>query len=205
VPTLNLPQASAQLAPIVATGNATGLSFNAPGGTALTDTYSSAGNQWYLGGNVNYTFNSGGTVTFSATGGQILASATKVTASVTSNSQIYGKLAVTPITTVGAGTLTAAAMVGGVITRSGSTATYTDTTDTATAIVGAISNAQVNTCFRLTVDNNVAYVDTIAAGTGVTLSGATAVAASTYRDYVGCITNVTTPTVTLYGIGSGPL
>ena len=40
----------------------------------------------------------------------------------------------TPITTAGAGTLTAAAMVGGLIPRTGPTAGFTDTTDTAANI-----------------------------------------------------------------------
>src|SRR5437016_14091493 len=41
-------------------------------------------------------------------------------------------------TTVGAATLTAAEIVGGVITRSGSTAAYTDTTDTAANNIAAL-------------------------------------------------------------------
>lgn len=122
-----------------------------------------------------------------------------------SSKQIYGALSVNAVTTVGAATLSAANLVGGVIMRSGSTAAYTDTTDTATNIVAAIPNAQIGTSFRLRIVNSVAFIDTIAAGTGVTLSGTTAIAASTYRDYVGIITAVTTPAVTLYGIGSGTL
>ena len=96
-------------------------------------------------------------------------------------------------------------MVGGVITRSGSIAAYTDTTDTATAIIAAIPLAVVGTSFALRITNTVAFIDTIAAGVGVTLAGTTAIAASTFRDFVGVITSTATPAVTLTGTGSGAL
>jgi len=96
-------------------------------------------------------------------------------------------------------------LVGGVILRSGSTAAYTDTTDTAANIVAAIQGCQIGTAFQLRITNTVAFIDTIAAGAGVTLAGTTAIAASTYRDFVGVVTNVVTPAVTLTGTGSGTL
>jgi hypothetical protein len=109
------------------------------------------------------------------------------------------------VTIVGAATFTAAQFVGGYIIRSGSTAAYSDTTPTATAIIGAIPNCAVGTAFELTIRNTVAFIETILAGTGVTLSQTTAVAASQCRRYICMVTNVGTPAVTLYGLGGSPL
>jgi hypothetical protein len=109
------------------------------------------------------------------------------------------------VTTVGATTFTAAQFTGGLIIRSGSTAAYSDTTPTAAAIVGAIPNCAVGTAFELTIRNTVAFIETILAGSGVTLSQTTAVAASQTRRYLCVVTNVGTPAVTLYGIGGSPL
>lgn len=78
----------------------------------------------------------------------------------------------TNITTVGAGTLTAAALLGGVITRSGSTAAYTDTTATAAQIVAALgADTPVGTSRFVWIKNTVAFAQTLAAGSGVTLAG----------------------------------
>ena len=78
----------------------------------------------------------------------------------------------TNITTVGAGTLTAAAIVSRLITRSGSTAAYSDATDTAAAIIAALPAAVVGQSFQLVIKNTVGFNETITAGSGVTLSGA---------------------------------
>jgi ethanolamine utilization protein EutA (predicted chaperonin) len=109
------------------------------------------------------------------------------------------------VTTVGAATFTAAQFTGGIIIRSGSTAAYSDTTPTAAAIVAAIPSCAVGTAFELTIRNTVAFIETILAGSGVTLSQTTAVAASQARRYLCVVTNVGTPAVTLYGIGGSPL
>lgn len=78
----------------------------------------------------------------------------------------------TPITTVGNGTLTAAAMVGGLIVRSGSIAAYTDTTDTAANIISALGDAPVvGTSWLLYIKNLAAFSQTLSAGAGLTLSG----------------------------------
>ncbi|MHB8914725.1 MAG: beta strand repeat-containing protein [Thiobacillus sp.] len=107
--------------------------------------------------------------------------------------------------TVGNATLPAAQMLTGNILRSGSTAAYTDTTDTAANIIASIPGAVVGVGYELTIANTVAFADTIAAGTGVTLVGNTAIAASSSRKYVVTITNVTTPAVTLAGVSSAGL
>lgn len=107
----------------------------------------------------------------------------------------------TAITTAGAGTLTAAALVGGFILRSGPGGNYNDTTDTATNILAAYPGARVGDSFEFTHVNGVAFIATIVAGAGVTLAGTTANAASKVRKYLVVFTNVDTPAVTITGIG----
>ena len=75
----------------------------------------------------------------------------------------------TNITTVGNGTLTAAGLVGGVINRSGPTAPYTDTTDTAANIVAALPSFVSGATFFVRIKNSVGFLATLTAGSGVTL------------------------------------
>src|SRR3989339_303357 len=75
--------------------------------------------------------------------------------------------------TVGASVLSAASMVSGNIFRSGSTGAYSDTTDTAVAILAALGNPPQGTSVHLTIVNGVAFVETVVAGVGVTLAGVT--------------------------------
>jgi hypothetical protein len=114
-----------------------------------------------------------------------------------------GNVKNTAITTVGAGTLTAAAIAGGIISRSGSTAAYTDTTDTAAAIIAAMSNEAVNSSFVLEIRNTVNFPETIAAGTGVTLSGNTIVPGNSIGYYLVTITGA--GAVSMVGFGVSPL
>lgn len=99
------------------------------------------------------------------------------------------------LATVGAGTLTAALLVGGYITRSGSTAAYTDTTDTAAAIIAAITNAAVNQSFLCSIKNTVNFNQTLAAGTGVTLAGQVIIPPNCTGTFLVTITGSTTVTV----------
>lgn len=96
----------------------------------------------------------------------------------------------TAITTVGAGTLTAAAIVGQQITRSGSTAAFSDATDTAAAIVAAIPHAEVGQSFYLTITNLTAFAETITAGGGITLSGFTIVPANSSGLFLVTLTSL---------------
>lgn len=110
----------------------------------------------------------------------------------------------TAITTVGAGTLTAAGIVGGLITRSGSTAAYTDTTATAAAIVAAMgAGADAGDGFEFTIKNTVAFAETLAAGTGVTLAGLTVVPPLSSGRFLVKLTSLTAVTIT--GIETVPL
>lgn len=80
----------------------------------------------------------------------------------------------TNITTAIGGVLTAAGMVGGLITRSGPTAAYSDATATASALWSAQSS-QIANEFILAIKNTVAFPQTLTGGTGVTLSGQTVI------------------------------
>lgn len=94
--------------------------------------------------------------------------------------------------TVGTTVLTGAQIATGIIVRSGSTAGYADTFDTAANIIAAISGNGVadvvnGSSFRLLVKNTVAFADTVAVssdGTTVLGTGVTAIAASTWREYL---------------------
>lgn len=120
-----------------------------------------------------------------------------------SNVLLSRKIVNSAVTATAGTTLTAAQLTGGLITRTGPTANYTDTTDTAVNIIAAIPNALTGTCFELIIINTVAFVGTIAAGAGVTLAGTTTLAASSTRRYLGTVTSATT--VELRGVHAGGL
>ena len=67
-------------------------------------------------------------------------------------------------------TLTAASMISGYIIRSGPTAAFTDSVDTAANIIASIPSVTEGYGFDFTVVNVTEYEQTIAEGTGVTLS-----------------------------------
>ena len=115
---------------------------------------------------------------------------------------LYTQLPKTALATVGAGTLTAAMLLSGLIMRTGPTGAYNETTPTATEIIAAMDNPQIDDSFDFTHVNGVAYIATLVAGTGVTLAGVTANAASKVRRYRCTVTAIgATPTVTITGIG----
>ena len=109
----------------------------------------------------------------------------------------------TTVTSASATTLSAANLLGGCILRSGPTAAYGDTFDNADNIVNAYPNAVIGSSFWLVISNTVAFANTLVAGTGVTLLGTTAIAASSSRLFLVRITNVVAPAVTITGILSG--
>ncbi len=100
----------------------------------------------------------------------------------------------TAITTAGAGTLTGAAITGGVITRSGPVAAYSDTTDTAALIVAAIGAPFVGQSFYLRIKNTVNFTQTVLAGSGVTLSGSVVVPANSVATYLVTLTSLSAVT-----------
>lgn len=109
----------------------------------------------------------------------------------------------TVISTVGAGTLTAAGMTGGLITRSGSVAAYTDTTDTAANIISALPNAAIGQSFEFQIKNTVPFTETLAGGTGVTLSGQTIIPGNSVGTFL--VTYTAANTATMVGISVVPL
>ncbi len=106
-------------------------------------------------------------------------------------------------TTVGAATLTAAAIAGGLITRSGSVAAYTDTTATADLIIAAKPNVNIGDSWLLEIKNTVNFNETLAGGTGVTVSGITIVPPLSVGRFL--VTYTAASTLTVVGIGSYPL
>jgi len=110
-----------------------------------------------------------------------------------------GRGAKVAITTAGAGVLTAAGIVGGLIMRTGPGGAYDDTTDTAVAIIALLDNPAIGDSFEFTIVNGVAFAGTMLAGVGVTLAGVTANAASKVRRYHCQMTAAATVTIT--GIG----
>lgn len=106
-----------------------------------------------------------------------------------------------PITTAGAGTLTAATLMGGFIVRTGPTAAFTDTTDTAANILAALvpnvnAIAEYGQTFLVFYVNLSSFTATIAAGTNVTLAGTLTVPAGGVRVLLGSVTGASTLTLT---------
>ena len=119
------------------------------------------------------------------------------------NSSAATPLAVTALNTVGAGTILAAAIAGKLIQRGGvQTTNFSDTTDTAAAIVAAFTNAQVGQTFRIVYENNTTSAITIVGGVGVTMSGTVIVPANTWLDMLVTFTSLTA--VGINGLFSGP-
>lgn len=103
----------------------------------------------------------------------------------------------TPITTVGNGVLTAAGLLGGQITRTGPTGAFTDTTDTAAAIVAALGGFVAGQTFTFIIKNATQYMQTIAAGAGVTLPASVVVPPICAIQYFAVVGGtVAAPTVT---------
>ena len=110
---------------------------------------------------------------------------------------------ITTISTVGAGSITAPAILGMVISRTGTqTAIFTDTTVSAATIIAALpAGAGVGTSFEVVYNNNTAYTATITGGSGVTVSGITAVYPNGWVTYL--LTYTATNTITMVGMQYG--
>lgn len=109
----------------------------------------------------------------------------------------------TNITTVGAGTLTGAALTGGVINRTGPTAAYSDTTDTAAAIVAAIGSPFIGQSWFVHIKNGTAFAQTILAGSGVTLPASVIVPPNSEGTYLVTLTSLSA--VTFVHVATVPL
>lgn len=113
----------------------------------------------------------------------------------------------TAIATVGAGTITAASFVGGIIARGGSQSgtPFADTTDTAAAIIAACPNLvnKIGTSMIVTYQNTTNAVATLSGGTGVTVSGTATVPASSIARYL--LTYTAAATMTMVGLETSPI
>lgn len=102
-------------------------------------------------------------------------------------------------------TLTAAQLTGSgsgtaIIARTGAPgAPFSDTSDTATAILATLPGAIVGSLFRVTMSNQTAQVQTFLAGAGCTVTGTATTAAGVNHVYQGVVTNIGTPAVIFYG------
>ena len=117
-----------------------------------------------------------------------------------------GQIINTAINTVGAGTLTAAAIVGRVITRGGSQSgtPFSDATDTAAAIITALgANAAVGESFKITLVNNTNATQTITAGTGVTLTILSVIPQNAWAEFL--LTYTGAGAVSMVGLEEGSL
>jgi hypothetical protein len=108
----------------------------------------------------------------------------------------------TPIATAGSGTLTAAALVGALITRTGPSGNFSDATDSAVNIAAALPVNTIGQSWQVLIVNASAYQMTITGGTGVTLSGpaVTAVAANCVGVFVMTYTATSAVTMQLVGV-----
>lgn len=106
------------------------------------------------------------------------------------------------LTTVGAGTLTAALLANTVLSRTGPVGAVADTVDTATAIVNALTGMDppnVGDTYRLRYVNNVAFAITVTGVTGVTVTNGI-VNASSVKDFLITITNATIASIQVASI-----
>lgn len=108
----------------------------------------------------------------------------------------------TAITTAGAGTLTAAAIVGGVITRTGPTAAVNDTVDTAANIIAAKPGLQIGDSWEMIIKNLTAFPITVVTATGVTLSGQVIIPALCVARFLVTVASATTVTIQGLSIGN---
>lgn len=113
-------------------------------------------------------------------------------------------LVFTPLTTVGAGTITASGIYNKATNRGGPQvgAAFTDTTDTAANIIALLPASDgIGTAFQYTYVNNTNAIATLTGGMGVTVSGITAVPANSWARYI--VTYTAAATITMVGFEEG--
>lgn len=110
------------------------------------------------------------------------------------------KLAITALNTIGAGTITAAMIIGGIVARGGSqtNTAFTDTTATGAQIEAALTNPAVGQSWVFSYENTTNANATLSAGaSGVTLSGITVVYSMTTARFL--VTRTAASTYTIVG------
>ncbi len=170
--------------------------------TVLGQNYISDGQKRGLQlGNFVIFYNGAQLVWLQVTALQATSSGYGVTLTEVADSNTGNPIVNTAISTVGAGTLSAAALVGGIVTRTGSTAAFTDTTDTAANIIAALYSQEISNSWIVDIINQTAFTETLAAGTGVTLSGITVVKPLAWVRAL--VTYSAAGAVTIYGFEAG--
>lgn len=96
-------------------------------------------------------------------------------------------------------TLTPAQLASGYVLRSGQTAAIGDTLPSADALLAAFPDMTRGDTFDFMLGEAEAFANTIVAGTGITLAGTTAVAASSVREYLFTLTSEPKRKVTIPG------
>jgi hypothetical protein len=99
---------------------------------------------------------------------------------------------ITAIAADSAQTLTAAGILGGIITHATHTASRTDTTDTAVNILAAMPDMDIGDTYMFTVASLAAFTIIVAGGVGVTASGNLTVLANGAKNFVLVKTSATT-------------
>lgn len=100
----------------------------------------------------------------------------------------------TNITTAVGTTIPAAAFLTGLINRSGPTAAYTDTTDTAAAIAAAIAASTYPVSFYIDIKNTTAFPQTLQGGGGVVMSASNIVPANSVGEYIVVVSSASVVT-----------
>lgn len=114
----------------------------------------------------------------------------------TTNIAALGDRAViTPITTVGNGTIPAAAIIGGYIVRTGPVAAFSDTLDTAVAIIAAQSGISIGETFTVEFKNGTAFTQTLVTASGLTLPATVVIPAFSVGRYLFTVATATTITI----------
>lgn len=113
--------------------------------------------------------------------------------------RLLSGLRVSADATAGNITIPVSAVLGGQLNRTGPAVGYADVTPSADAMLAALPDLTRGDSFEFALSSGVAFANTITAGTGVTLAGTTAVAASSVRDYLITLTSEPKRTRTCQG------
>ncbi len=118
----------------------------------------------------------------------------------------FGNFSQTLIPAIAAATYTGPSLVGSIIRRFSPGAAFTDCTDTATNIIAAIPGAKVNQSFLTLIANLGSGLQTIAAGTGVTIAGTATIGSAQARLFLGQVTGSAAVSITncfAWNLGTG--
>lgn len=119
---------------------------------------------------------------------------------------VAGSETTTSLATAGAGTILGTLLASTLFSRTGPTGAVNDTTDTATAIIAALSNGSIipspGDTYRWRYINNVAFAITVVAGTGVTVTNGI-VNASSVKDFLITLVNTTPSSISVGATTNG--